>query len=55
MIHLFQLPDKKPYMIWIFILKTFGVPLFGFNRDNANGDPISKFFFTVAERNYDIF
>ncbi len=30
-------------------LKDFGVPLFGFNRDNANGDPIEVLSFTVTQ------
>lgn len=30
-------------------LKDFGVPLFGFNRNNANGDPIEILSFTITE------
>lgn len=30
-------------------LKNFGAPLFGFNRNNANGDPIEILSFTITE------
>ncbi|MDI1325099.1 MAG: S8 family serine peptidase [Algoriphagus sp.] len=30
-------------------LKDFGAPLFGFNRDNSNGDPIEILSFTITE------
>jgi carbonic anhydrase/acetyltransferase-like protein (isoleucine patch superfamily) len=33
-------------------LKDFGTPLFGFNRNNTNGDPIEILSFTVTEETY---